>query len=87
MNEAYMSRCPVKIGDRFYRNNYCTQTGACMKDYILVKEIIMDPNKSAGNFLIRGKYENRAVGPFERWYSSDIFKNNDWIIEKKGEIA
>lgn len=72
--------CPVKVGDRFYYNNHGTKDGTICEDYIIVMEI-----KELGDreFAIRGRYENRLIGPFERWFSSKIFEDSNWVIKKK----
>ncbi len=78
-NDAVAERvykCPVKVGDRFYRKTACVENGACLKDYLKVTEII--PHD--GVYAIRARYENHAIGPFERTFSSDIFKTDDWEI-------
>ena len=69
-------RCPVKVGDRFYRKNDGTEMGTCLRDYLKVLEIM--PREEDN--VIRARYENRAVGPFERYFSDAIFKSDDWEI-------
>ncbi len=74
-------RCPVEKGDIFYHRNRGTDTGACLPDRIRVEEV----TEKDGMFYIRGKYLYHAVGPvFERTFSDIIFRDPDWVIEKKG---
>ena len=74
--DSLRSRCPVKVGDRFYRKNAGTENGTCLRDYLKVIEI--QPRES--DYVIRARYENRAVGPFERYFSDSIFKSDNWEI-------
>ena len=76
------TRCPVEVGDFFYRRNHCTDTGACIPDRIQVVEIKEDK----GMFFIKGRYIYHTIGPaLERTFSDVIFQDPNWIIEKKGE--
>ena len=77
-------RCPVEVGDYFYRKNHCTDIGATIPDRIQVMEI----TEKDGMFFIRGKYIYHAIGPkLERTFSDIIFRDPNWIIEKKGVSA
>lgn len=76
VTEILKSKCPVKVGDRFYRKNAGTEMGTCLRDYLKVLEIM--PREEDN--VIRARYENRAVGPFERYFSDSIFKSDDWEI-------
>lgn len=76
--------CPVKVGDRFYRNTPAVRMGTAIPDLIEVKEI----TEKFGTYFIRGKYIYHAIGPtLERVFSDVIFKDPDWIIVKKGETV
>ena len=76
------TRCPVEVGDYFYRRNHCTDIGASIPDRLQVMEI----TEKEGMFFIRAKYIYHAIGPvFERTFSDIIFRDPNWIIEKKGE--
>lgn len=76
------ARCPVEVGDYFYRRNHCTDIGASIPDRLQVMEIKEDD----GMFFIRAKYIYHAIGPvFERTFSDIIFRDPNWIVEKKGE--
>lgn len=75
--EAYFKKtCPVEIGDYFYRK----RPGETIPDrleVIAIKEI-------DGSFFITGKYIYHAIGPvFERTFSDVIFKDPNWVIEKR----
>lgn len=74
--ESMRSKCPVKVGDRFYRKNDGTENGTCLRDYLKVLEVI--PREH--DYVIRARYENRGVGPFERFFSDSIFKSDNWEI-------
>ena len=69
-------KCPVKIGDRFYRKSASVLNGSSLKDYLKVIDI--QPYKD--HYAIKAKYENHGIGPFERIFSSNIFKSDDWEI-------
>lgn len=77
----FRPKCPVKIGDHFYRNNYEVKKGRMGPDRIEVVNIL--PSKEPGYFYIEGKYLQHTVGT-HRTFSSVIFKDPDWIIERKG---
>lgn len=77
-------RCPVDIGDRFYRNTQSVKIGAAVPDLIEVKDI----TEMDGTFYIRGEYIYHTIGPtLERLFSDVIFNDPDWIIVKKGEVV
>jgi len=69
-------KCPVKIGDRFYRKSASVVNGTALKDYLRVVDII--PYKDI--YAIKARYENHGIGPYERTFSSNIFKSDDWEI-------
>lgn len=72
------ARCPVDVGDYFYRK-IKNQT---IPDRIKVIEI----TEKDGMYFIRGRYIYHAIGPFlERTFSDIIFRDPNWIVEKKGE--
>lgn len=75
--ESFSKTCPVKVGDYFYRE----RPHETLPDRLEVLEI----TDNGDDFLIRGKYIYHAIGPtFERVFSSKIFNDPSWIIEKKG---
>lgn len=71
--------CPVKIGDRIYRR----KTNMTIPDRMVVEKII--PNNDGKTYTIRVRYMYHVIGPFEREYSDSIFKDENWVIEKKGK--
>jgi len=73
-------RCPVDVGDIFYRINHCIKTGAALPDRLEVVEV----KEKDGQFFIRGKYLYHTVGTKERVFSDIIFRDPAWIIEPKG---
>lgn len=70
------SKCPVKVGDRFYRKSASVVNGTALKDYLKVIDIM--PYKD--HYAIKARYENHGIGPYERTFSSEIFKSDDWEI-------
>lgn len=78
--EEFSRKCPVEIGDRFYRKSQ----KLTIPDRLEVVEI----KDVDGVFYIRAKYLYHTIGPdFERTFSDVIFKDPDWIIEKKGSAC
>lgn len=69
------NKCPVEIGDRFYRKIPNTT----IPDRLVVKDIKPDEN----GYLITGEYMYHFMGKKERIFSSTIFNDPSWIIEKK----
>ena len=70
--EEFTKKCPVEIGDKFYRKS---------RGYYLE---VVDIKDVDGTFYIRARYLNHANGPdFERTFSDMIFKDPDWVIEKR----
>ena len=75
--EEFSRKCPVEVGDRFYRKSQ----KLTIPDRLEVVEI----KDVDGVFYIRAKYLYHTVGPdFERTFSDVIFKDPDWVVEKKG---
>lgn len=69
-------RCPVKVGDRIYRKHK-TMT---IPDRMEVTEV-----KSVDDgYFIKVRYMYHAIGELERTFSSVIFQDDSWVIEKKG---
>jgi hypothetical protein len=68
--------CPVEIGDRFYRKSQLI----LVPDRIVVKSI----KATNDGYLILGRYMYHVNGKKERMFSDSIFKDSNWIIEKKG---
>lgn len=77
----FKPKCPVKVGDHFYRNNYEVKKGRMWPDRIEV--INITPSETDDTFLIEGRYLQHTIGT-HRTFSSIIFKDPDWVIERKG---
>ena len=75
--EEFMKpRCKVKVGDRIYRR----KKNMTVPDRMEVTEII--PNEAG--YFIKCRYMYHAIGPQDRTFSDVIFRDDDWVIEKKG---
>jgi len=75
--EEFSKSCPVSVGDRFYRK----KLHETIPDRLEVTEI----KEVNGTFYIRAKYLYHTIGPtFDRTFSDMIFKDDSWVIEKKG---
>ncbi len=76
--KAFTRTCPVKIGDYFYR----PRVNETWPDRIEVLEI----TDTGEDFLIRGKYIYHTIGTAfaEKTFSSKIFDDPKWVIEKHG---
>ena len=75
-NDFLKPRCPVKVGDRIYRKHK-TMT---IPDRMEVVEVV----PSASGYFIKVRYMYHAIGQLERTFSDIIFKDDSWVIEKKG---
>ena len=77
VEEFMKPRCPVKIGDRFYRN-YRVQNS--------LNPVVVTAVEDRGDYyVITGRHLNTAVGNREQKYDSRmISKNDDYTILKKG---
>mgnify|MGYP006873203306 CR=1 FL=1 len=69
-------KCPVDPGDRFYRKHK-TMT---IPDRLEVLEVIPHPC----GYFIKARYMYHAIGILERTFSDMIFKDENWVIEKRG---
>ena len=69
-------RCPVKVGDRIYRKHK-TMTIPDRMEVIEVKTV-------EDGYFITVRYMYHAIGKLERTFSSAIFQDDSWVIEKKG---
>ena len=74
--DFFKPRCPVAVGDRFYRK----RGEGKLPDRIQV--IAIDPIDEG--YIIHGYYIYHGGENANRSFSSSIFKNEDWVIEKKG---
>lgn len=76
IHEFMKPACPVKVGDRIYRK----MKNMTMPDRMEVIEI--KPHESGYFFKIRYMYH--SIGQLERTFSDMIFKDDSWVIERKG---
>lgn len=76
VEEFMKPRCQVKPGDRIYRK----QKAMTIPDRLEVVEI--RPNDVG--YFIKCRYLYHSIGPFERTFSDVIFRDENWVIEKKG---
>lgn len=77
VEEFMKPSCPVEVGDYFYRKRP-NETIPDRLQVISIKEV-------EGGFFITAKYIYHAIGPnIERTFSDIIFKDPDWVIEKRG---
>jgi len=75
--EEFTKRCPVEIGDYFYRKRP-NETIPDRLEVTAIKEVV-------GGYFITAKYIYHSIGPdFERTFSDIIFKDPAWVIEKRG---
>lgn len=72
----------IKVGDRFYCNNYSTRSGHSLPDYLVITKI-------DGQF-ISAKYLNHYIGTRERVFSDIFLKDSNlnpnaekptWVFE------
>jgi len=70
-------RCPVKVGDRFYRNYHVKNA---------LNPVLVTAIEDRGDYyVITGRYMNTAIGNREQKYDSRMISNNDdYTILKKG---
>lgn len=76
--------CHIPIGMRFYHNNYSTEKGNSLPDYLIVQEV--------QNGFVTATYENHYVYTEERvfgfenlWQNSNLNPKNyrpEWIFRK-----
>ena len=69
-------RCAVKVGDRIYRKHKIMT----IPDRMEVIEVVPAPS----GYFIKVRYMYHAIGQLERTFSDIIFKDDSWVIEKKG---
>ena len=76
MDEVKNKKCPVKVGDHFYRNN----PKLTLPDMLEVTEVY----EIDGSWFFRAKYIYHTIGPvFDRVFSDVIFRDPAWVIVKK----
>ena len=76
IQEFMKPSCPVKVGDRIYRK-YKNMT---MPDRMEVIEIKSHPD----GYFIKVHYMYHSIGQLERTFSDVIFRDDSWVIERKG---
>lgn len=71
------SKCPVEVGDRFYRKT----PKLTIPDMLEVMEVY----EIDDSWFFRAKYIYHTIGPvFDRTFSDVIFRDPAWVIVKKG---
>lgn len=76
VEEFMKPRCQVKPGDRIYRKH----KAMTIPDRLEVIEI----TPAETGYFIKCRYMYHSIGPFERTFSDVIFRDENWVIEKKG---
>lgn len=76
MQEFLKPKCKVRVGDRIYRSH----KNMTIPDRMEVVEVI--PNEVG--YYIRARYMYHGIGQLERTFSDIIFRDDSWVIEKKG---
>ena len=76
VKEFMKPRCKVNVGDRIYRK-IKTMT---IPDRLEVIEV----TPAETGYFIKCKYMYHGIGQQERTFSDMIFKDDSWVIEKKG---
>lgn len=76
IQEFLKPKCPVKVGDRIYRKH----KAMTVPDRMEVVEITSHPD----GYFIKIRYMYHSIGPLERTFSDVIFKDDSWVIERKG---
>lgn len=76
IQEFMKPRCPVKVGDRIWRR----MKNMTMPDRMEVIEI----TPHSDGYFIKVRYMYHSIGQLERTFSDIIFKDDSWVIERKG---
>ena len=76
IREFMKPKCKVQIGDRIYRK----MKNMTIPDRLEVKEI----TPHSEGFFIKCRYMYHGIGATERTFSDVIFKDDSWVIERKG---
>lgn len=85
MNNFFISVCPLKVGDRFYRKVPSHLRSFSLPDIIIAEEITEMQDDEGIFYAIKGRFLYHTIGTEYKTYSSRIFESGDWVIEKKGE--
>ena len=78
IREFMKPKCPVKVGDRFYKKYHVPSRLV----YTVVEKIEEKKDEDGIYYVITGRSENIAVGVNVRQYTSRML-NDDYIIERK----
>lgn len=79
-------------GQKFYHNNYTTEKGYSLPDYLILEGVKLIGHGSEKMYLLVGKYENHEVYTKERVLSDMILmdsnlnpkcENPEWIFEER----
>lgn len=73
-------RCPVKVGDIFYKKYHVPNT----LNKIIVEKIEEAKDGNGFYYLITGRAFNIAIGVNVRKYDSRMLTPENYVIEKKG---
>ena len=73
-------RCPVKVGDRFYKN-YHVPSSLILWEVTEVRDM---EDKNGCYYAITAKCNNIAIGQNVRTFSSRYLTNGDYTILKRG---
>ena len=76
IQEFMKPRCLVKVGDRIWRK----MKNMTMPDRMEVIEI----KPHSEGYFIKIRYMYHSIGKLERTFSDVIFKDDSWVIERKG---
>ena len=76
VEEFMKPRCKVKSGDRIYRKH----RNMTVPDRMEVTEV----TPAETGYFIKCKYMYHGIGQQERTFSDVIFRDENWVIEKKG---
>lgn len=79
ISEFFKPKCPVKIGDRFYKNYRIPNTMLIYK----VTDIQELKDENGPFFAITAKCDNIAVGQNVKTFSSRALQTDDYTILKK----
>ena len=76
IQEFMKPRCPVKVGDMIWRK---------MKNMTIPDRMeVIDIQSHSDGYFIKGRYMYHSIGQLERTFSDVIFKDDSWVIERKG---
>lgn len=74
--EFMKPRCKVKVGDRIYRQ---------IKNMTIPDRMeVIEVTPQETGYFIKVRYMYHSIGQLERTFSDVIFRDDSWVIEKKG---